>query len=131
MFIDPCNWLPSRYRYLRDESPLRDDRMLLLKWLLFKLRPSNLLSLDSPSEPAWYLHFKRLVINFKINYISNPKYSFLSSKNLIKRQIFDLKTNYMIITHVKIVNYLKYWEKNYRLIQWFVLAVQPQHQISS
>jgi hypothetical protein len=65
------------------------------------------------------IYSKRLVINFKINYISNPKYLFLSSKNLIKRQIFDLKTNYMIITHVKIFNYLKYWEKHYRLIQWF------------
>jgi hypothetical protein len=58
------------------------------------------------------IYSKRLVINLKkINYISNPKYSFLSSKNLIKKQVFDLKTNYMIIAQVKIVNYLKYWEK--------------------
>jgi len=52
MFIDPCNWLPSRFRYLRDESPLRDDRMLLLKLLKLKSRLCNLLSLDGPSEPA-------------------------------------------------------------------------------
>jgi hypothetical protein len=56
IFNDPLSRLYPIPKYLRDERPLRDDKMLLLKLLSLKPRISRLLNLSDSSSPAESLH---------------------------------------------------------------------------
>jgi len=47
------SWLPSRHKVVKEESPPRDERMLLSNLFTPKLRNTKLSSPDSLSKPAW------------------------------------------------------------------------------
>ena len=51
MGIDPYKSLDPKYSSLREAIPLKDERMLLLKWLLSKWSTSSLLNVENLSKP--------------------------------------------------------------------------------
>ena len=52
MGIDPFKSLYPKYSSLREATPLKDERMLLLKLLLSKCSTSNLLNAEKLSKPV-------------------------------------------------------------------------------
>ncbi|KAJ0088900.1 hypothetical protein Patl1_32874 [Pistacia atlantica] len=48
----PLSLLSSRSKYFNEETPTRDDKILLLKLLLPKFNSSKLLNLDSLFKPT-------------------------------------------------------------------------------